>query len=155
MERLDALELKAAGFDDMNRVFRRLIDLRAERMTDVAADQHAMTASFEHAPRQRGGGRLPFRPGDRNHASPQPARRQLEHRSHIGRPRLVPAEQRPLRRSFERQRALHFEQGTERLRPGAPVGDPCLEQPDRLLAAVVVDQEAGAPELDLPLPARR
>ena len=39
MERLDLLQLKAARFDDVQRLGCRVIDLRAQRPTDVAADR--------------------------------------------------------------------------------------------------------------------
>ena len=46
-----------------------VVDLRAERHADVAADQHLTPAGLEHPPRQRRRRRLALRAGDRDHAS--------------------------------------------------------------------------------------
>ena len=78
LERLRALELKTARLDDVDRLFRRGLDLRAQRQADVAADEDAVAAGLEHAAGQRRGRRLPFRPGDGDDAAAQPAGRELE-----------------------------------------------------------------------------
>ena len=54
------------------------VHLRAQREADVAADQHAMSAGFEHPAGQRRRRRLALRAGDRDDRSAQPARRELE-----------------------------------------------------------------------------
>ena len=61
MKRLDLLELKAAGFDDVHRVRRRFRHLRAERCADVAAHGHFVPGRFEHLTGQRRRRGLPFR----------------------------------------------------------------------------------------------
>ena len=82
VERLDLLELKAARLDDVERLGRRLVDLRAERRADVSADRHLEARRLEDSPRQHRRRRLAFRPGDRDHAPLQPPRRQLDLRDH-------------------------------------------------------------------------
>ena len=74
----DAFQLEAARLDDVDRVLGRVVDLRAERVADVAADEHVMAARLEHPPGQRRRRRLPLRAGDRDDAAAQPARGQLQ-----------------------------------------------------------------------------
>jgi hypothetical protein len=78
VERVDALELKAAGFDEVNRARGRGLDLAAQRVPDVAADQHLEPAGGEHPAGQRGGGGLALGAGDGHDPPGQPSRRELE-----------------------------------------------------------------------------
>ena len=90
-ERLDALELKAARLDDVNRLVGRHVDLRAQREADVAADEHVVPARFEHPPGQRRRRRLPFRAGDGDDPAAQPAATPARARRSPGRrPRAPP-----------------------------------------------------------------
>ena len=84
MKRLDPFELEAARLDDVNRLGGRGLDLRAQCVADVAADQDLVAAGLEHAAGQRRGGRLALGAGDRDDPSGQPARCQLELANDLG-----------------------------------------------------------------------
>ena len=78
MERIGRLQLKAAHLDDVERVRRRVGHLGAQRRADVAADNGLETSRGEHAPGERRGRGLSFRPRNRHDAPRQPARGQLD-----------------------------------------------------------------------------
>ena len=72
------LELEAAGLDDVKRLGRRLVHVRAHGNADVAAHQHGPAGSRQHPSHERRRRRLPFRPRDGDDAPLDEARRQLE-----------------------------------------------------------------------------
>ena len=77
-ERRRRLELKAAHFDHVNRLRRRLVHLRAQRHADVSADEHVAPCGPQHPADERRRRRLPFRSGHRDHRPFDPAPRQLQ-----------------------------------------------------------------------------
>jgi len=65
-ERFGRLQLKAARFDDVDGALGRLVDLRAQRVADVAADENVIARFIEHPARQRRRRRFPLRSRDRD-----------------------------------------------------------------------------------------
>ena len=77
-ERGCRLELKAARFHNVGRVRRRLVDLRAQRYADVAADEDLSPGGRQHPTDERRRGGLPLGAGNRDHRSADPTPCQLE-----------------------------------------------------------------------------
>src|SRR5450759_2780507 len=84
MKGLGPFQLEAARLHDMDCLVGRVVDLRAQRVADVAADEHVVAAGREHPSRQRRRRRLPFRAGVRDDAAaePAPGALQLSHAGH-------------------------------------------------------------------------
>src|SRR5262245_16492344 len=78
VERVDRFQLEAARFDDVDGVGRRLIDLRAQRVPDVAADEDLEAARLEHPPGKGRRRRLSLRSSDGDDSATNPSRGELE-----------------------------------------------------------------------------
>ena len=76
-ERRGGLELKAADLDGVDRLGRRVFDLRRERHADVAAHEHSLAVRRNHSSKQRRRRGLPFRSRHRDHATAKPSRCEL------------------------------------------------------------------------------
>jgi hypothetical protein len=82
-ERRRGLELKAAHLDDVDRLRRRCVHLRAERHADVAADQRVSSVRLHHPSDHGCRRRLPLRSGNRDDPSLHPSRGELHLTNHI------------------------------------------------------------------------
>ena len=147
MERVDLLELEAAGLHHVERVRRRVAHLGAEGSADIAADRHLESRRLQHPAGQRRRRRFALGAGDGDDAAEEPARRKLDLRDHR---HAAPA--RGLHRRLLRRHAGAEDDeigGREGLRPVAPQlqlhAESCQRLGFRCLAPRVGKRHVRAP----------